>query len=133
MDIFIESIDNDDDDLRINIKKLFFIFTGTLSQVPLPVIVICAGSLFPVRWPCMGGVFGASCLTPSWILSPHRHDNDCDIKFIINFFCKKNPGTAIDDGHLRKDDTHKARRAKMEHCSIDAFVFTSALERYREY
>ena len=36
---FIESIDNDDDDLRIKIKKLFFIFTGTLSQVPLPVIV----------------------------------------------------------------------------------------------
>ena len=36
---FIESIDNDDDDLRIKIKKLFFIFTGTLSQVPLAVIV----------------------------------------------------------------------------------------------
>ena len=32
----IESID-DDDDLRIKIKNLFFIFTGTLSQVPLAV------------------------------------------------------------------------------------------------
>ena len=41
---FIESIDNDDDDLRIKIKKLFFIFTGTLSQVPLPVIVMVGSS-----------------------------------------------------------------------------------------
>ena len=37
---FIESIESIDDDLRIKIKKLFFIFTGTLSQVPLAVIVI---------------------------------------------------------------------------------------------